>query len=214
MKCPLCGRHQVKNEERHKKHIGLGLIFVIIILFVVIFSTIKISNRLSSGMAVKEVSDNDMKCEDTVIDYLDYYYDYEDVEVCGKKPVYEYRIENQVAENSYQGKNYGISFTYDLVNLENLKVNYCDSYKIYDKQGNLLAQFKESCYVFAPGEKIERGGLVPYLLFPVNNVNYYGSNKFNFVIEVTWEPDIPDCIIETKVVKKSIEKQTSVCVCK
>ena len=212
MKCLLCGRYQAKNKEKHKKHIGLGLIFVIIILFVIVFSTIKISNRLS-GMVVKEINNN-VKCTDTVIDYLDYYYDYEDVEVCGKKPVYDYRIENQVAENSYQGKNYGISFTYDMVNLENLKVNYCDSYKIYDKQGNLLAQFKESCYVFAPGEKISRGGLVPYLLFPVNNVNFYGSDEFNFEIEVSWEPDIPDCIMEQKVVKKSIEQQNSVCICK
>ncbi len=213
MKCPLCGRHQV-NKEKHKRHIGLGIIFVIIILSIIVFSTIKISNNLSSGMTVKELNNNIPDCEDTVIDYLDYYYDYEEVEICGKKPVYEYRIENQVAENSYQGKKYGVSFTYDLVNLENKKVEYCDSYKIYDKQGNLLAKYKESCYVFAPGEKIRRGGLVPYLLFPKNNVNYYDSNEFNFEIEVAWEPDIPDCVIEKKVVEKPIEKQKSVCICK
>jgi len=211
MKCLLCGRHQTK-KKKHKKHIGQGVILIIVILTVIVFSTIKISTRLS-GMVVKEINNNDVKCEDTVIDYLDYYYDYEDVEVCGKKPVYEYRIEGQVAENSYTGKKYGVSFTYDIVNLENKKINYCDSYKIYDKQGNLLAQFKEQCYLFAPGEKIKRGGLISYLLFPVNNVNYYGSDEFTFQIIVNSEPNIPDCIIEKKVVKKYIEKQTSVCIC-
>jgi len=210
MKCPLCKRHQVKKDN-HTKHVIFGILTSFVILSLVVIFTLKISNTIS-GNVVKEINYNPV-CNDEIIDYLEYYYDYEDVEVCGKRPIFNYRIENFVAENSYQGKDYGISLTYDIVNLESKKINYCDSFEIYDDKDNLLAIFKEQCYLFAPGEKIERGGTIKYLLFPVNNVNYYDSNEFDFDITIIAEPDIKDCVIEKKVVKKYTEKQTSVCVC-